>query len=84
MKRAMRQAGNDDTSHPEPQDWTSLQPGNLVEVTEHGGYSYVARIETKTEQSNIIWIRSYGMGTRHLLHNLDGTRLQPTKPLPQS
>lgn len=63
-------------SLPAPQDWASLLPGDLVEVTEPGEYTYMAQIETKTEQSDILWIRSHGMGTRHLLHNRDGTGLQ--------
>ncbi|MBT2538855.1 hypothetical protein [Arthrobacter sp. ISL-69] len=57
-----------------------LQPGDLVEVIEPGGYSYEARVETKTEQSDILWIRSHGFGTRHLLHNQDGTRLRTGTP----
>ena len=73
MKRNIQtHAGDQGTA----QDWTALQPGDLVDVTEAGGYTYTARIETKSEQSDIIWIRSYGMGTRHLLHYLDGTRLR--------
>jgi hypothetical protein len=62
------------------QDWSSLQRGDLVDVTEAGGYTYAARVETKTEQSDVIWIRRYGMGMRHLLHHLDGTRLQIKSP----
>ncbi|MBT2550553.1 hypothetical protein [Arthrobacter sp. ISL-65] len=83
MMRSTKRTGNGDTSIAAPQDWTSFQPGDLIEVIEPGGYTYVARIETKTEQSDIIWIRSYGMGTRHLLHNLDGTRLQAKTPAEQ-
>ncbi|WP_214844176.1 hypothetical protein [Arthrobacter sp. ISL-72] len=60
-----------------------LQPGDLIEVIEPGGYSYEARVETKTEQSDILWIRSHGFGTRHLLHNQDGTRLQARPPAEQ-
>jgi hypothetical protein len=82
MMRSTRHRESGD-SQPVPQDWASLQPGDLVEVTEPGGYTYMARIETKTEQSDIIWIRSHGMGTRHLLHNLDGTRLQTRTPAEQ-
>jgi hypothetical protein len=76
MMRSTRRTANGDTSVPARQDWTSFQPGDLVEVIGPGEYTYVARVETKTEQSDILWIRGYGMGTRHLLHNLDGTRLQ--------
>ena len=76
MMRSTRHRESGDTSIQAPQDWSSLQPGDLVEVTEPGGYTYMARIETKTEQADIIWIRSHGMGTRHLLHNRDGTALQ--------
>ncbi|MBT2552541.1 hypothetical protein [Arthrobacter sp. ISL-5] len=80
MVRSTRHTGSGDTRLPAPQDWTSLQPGDLVEVIEPGGYSYEARIETKTEQADILWIRAYGLGTRHLLHNQDGTRLQAGTP----
>ena len=83
MMRSTRQRESGDTSVPAPEDWTSLQPGDLVEVTEPSGYTYTARIETKTEKSDILWIRSHGMGTRHLLHNQDGTRLQARPTIEQ-
>lgn len=83
MMRSTRHRESRDTSAQTPQDWSSLQPGDLVEVIEPGGYTYMARIEIKTEQSDIIWIRCHGMGTRHLLHNLDRTRLQLRTPAEQ-
>ena len=57
------------------QDWTSVQVGELVDVVEPAGYTYSAYIETKTERSDIVWIKACGIGTRHLLHELDGTQL---------
>lgn len=57
------------------QDWASLQVGEVVDVIEQGGYTYVAYIETKTETSEMVWIKACGFGTRHLLHELDGTQL---------
>lgn len=83
MMRSTRHRESGDTSVPVAEDWTSLHPGDLVEVTEPGGYTYMARIETKTEKSDILWIRSHGMGTRHLLHNQDGTRLQARPTIEQ-
>lgn len=72
MKRA-KQAKDGDQAI--AQDWTSLQAGDFVDVTEPGGYIYTAYVETKTETSDIVWIRACGFGTRHLLHQLDGTQL---------
>ena len=72
MKRA-KQAS--DGEQAVAQDWTSLQVGDFVEVIEPGGYTYVACIETMSEKSDIVWIRAWGFGTRHLLHELDGTQL---------
>jgi hypothetical protein len=74
MKRPTQ---TDITRQAPAQDWAGLQPGDVVDVVEAGGYTYSAYIETKTEQSDIVWIRACGFGTRHLLHNLDGTRLVP-------
>jgi restriction endonuclease S subunit len=72
MKRA-NQPNNKDQGV--TQDWKPLQVGDEVEVIESGGYTYAAYIETKSEKSDILWIRACGFGTRQLLHELDGTRL---------
>ncbi|MFW0775810.1 hypothetical protein ACLRGI_21885 [Paenarthrobacter nitroguajacolicus] len=57
------------------QDWTSLQVGDLVDVIDPGGFTYTACIEIISKESDIAWIRAWGVGTRRLLHELDGTRL---------
>ncbi|WP_227471757.1 histidinol-phosphate transaminase [Paenarthrobacter sp. YJN-5] len=68
------------------QNWTHLSPGDQVAVTRPTGEHYTADVEIKTANSQIIWIRRHGMGTRHLLENHDGTsidRLEPPEPNPR-
>lgn len=60
------------SSSPIPQEWSSLLPGTLVDVTERNGYSYRAYIDTKTDTADIIWVRRHDIGTRHLLDQIDG------------
>jgi triosephosphate isomerase len=72
MKRA-KQARNADQAI--AQNWTSLQVGDFVDVIEPGGYTYTAYIEIMSQKSDIVWIRAWGFGTRHMLHERDGSQL---------
>lgn len=59
------------------EDWEVFRPGDVVKVVASDGESYVASVEMKTERSDIIWVRRHGLGTRHMLEQLEGAHLQP-------
>lgn len=54
------------------QDWSALQPGDAVHITEPSGRQYQAYVETKTDSSDVVWIRTADLGSRHLLDHFDG------------
>ena len=62
------------------QDWTVLDPEDLVTVTEPGGRCYPAMVNEKTHDSSVIWIVD-GAGFRRAFDHREGVTLVPSRVL---
>jgi len=53
-------------------DWSDLATGDLVSVVEPRGSAYQAWVDEKMPTSDIVWVRRYDLGSRHLVDREDG------------
>jgi hypothetical protein len=63
------------TNHP-VQDWTALNFNDRVRVLETGRPAYMASVDTKTEDSSVVWIIS-DQGVRRAFDAKEGIRILP-------
>lgn len=57
-----------------PQVWSGLSSGEPVTVTELGRGSYSARVDTKTEDSAVVWVIDDN-GQRRAFDHREGVRI---------
>ncbi len=57
-------------------DWADFNHGDVVEVRESDGHRYTASIELKNATSDVIWVRRWGLWSRHLLCSSDAVVLK--------
>lgn len=56
-------------------DWTELEPGQLVVVLEEHTYELHGRVDTLTEDGEVLWLHLEGGGGRRLFTNSGGDRV---------
>ena len=56
------------------QDWSELAEGTKVAITEHRNTSYPAMVDTKTEDSSVVWVID-GWGHRRAFDHREGIKL---------
>ncbi|MGN7251823.1 MULTISPECIES: efflux RND transporter periplasmic adaptor subunit [unclassified Arthrobacter] len=59
------------------EDWAAIKVGASVEVTLPSGHSYTGRVDSKTPDSDLVWIISSAGQGRQMYGNRDGVRLLP-------
>jgi hypothetical protein len=75
-RRLARPDITDDVWQP-AEDWAAIRLGATVEVTLPAGHSYTGRVDSKTPDSDLVWIiDSAGQG-RQMYGSRDGVRLRP-------
>jgi hypothetical protein len=57
-----------------PQVWSGLTSGEPVSVTEPGRGAYSARVDTKTEDSAVVWVID-DKGQRRAFDHREGVRI---------
>jgi hypothetical protein len=57
------------------QDWTSLQPGDCVEVWSIDSFLYAAHVDDSAHDGQMIWIIENGTGCRRLFVRGDPVKL---------
>ncbi|MFE4833526.1 hypothetical protein ACFRAU_02460 [Arthrobacter sp. NPDC056691] len=75
-RRSAQPETSDDVWQP-AEDWEAITVGATVEVTLPAGHSYTGRVDSKTPDSDLVWVIDSGGQGRQMYGNRDGVRLRP-------
>jgi hypothetical protein len=66
-------------------DWGELRPGDVVHVRQRDGDTYIADVDMRTIEADIVWVWRHGFRVRHMLCSSEGdvmcwAEARPPKP----
>ena len=74
----MRTGGSRNSPYRQPvQEWDSLQQGNGIEVWSNNSFLYLAYVDVRSDDGQLIWVIENGTGGRRLFVRGDPVTLYP-------